>query len=316
MKWLAIAALLGACVLSPAPYDKPANIAGCMALAVAQCTMHDGCTDGFQSARVYGTPELCVARTMLPCVNSSQIRDTGQTPDQLATCTSQTAAADCSTYFENNPPPGCNAAGPDGTGTPCGTDNECKTGYCRIDTDAICGVCAAKPLIGATCVGGDCGRDLGCAKAATSSTGMCAAWVEEGDPCPDVLHPCAPTLTCYAGTCTKARLEGMTCDGMNISAPMCNSQLGLSCIASTCVKNTHVHAGESCGAFAGAVATCVAGATCIKASVTDLAGVCMGPAADGAACNDDPTIGPPCLTPAKCVAGVCTVPDSRTCRMH
>ena len=45
------------------------------------------------------------------------------------------------------------------------------------------------------------------------------------------------------------------------------------------------------------------------------------PAADGAACDNDPTIGPSCLTGAKCVvptgsggtAGTCTTPNASSC---
>jgi hypothetical protein len=53
---------------------------------------------------------------------------------------------------------------------------------------------------------------------------------------------------------------------------------------------------------------------------TSTTGTCAAPAVDGAACDNDPSMGPPCLAPAKCVpatstatAGICTVPDAATC---
>ena len=85
-----------------------------------------------------------------------------------------------------------------------------------------------------------------------------------------------------------------------------------------------VEAGSACGDIGAApvtgVADCTAGGACIKGSASATTGTCMAPAADGAACNNDNTIGPPCLAPAKCVptttggtAGTCTVPNATTC---
>jgi hypothetical protein len=69
------------------------------------------------------------------------------------------------------------------------------------------------------------------------------------------------------------------------------------------------------------VVDCKAGGLCVKAAPNDKTGVCKTAAADGAACDNDPAIGPPCLPPAKCVvpsgssgtAGTCTVPNAATC---
>ena len=69
---------------------------------------------------------------------------------------------------------------------------------------------------------------------------------------------------------------------------------------------------------------CQAGGLCAEplndAGTAANMGTCIAPAADGAACDNDPTKGPPCLAPAKCVptstsgtAGTCTVPDATKC---
>src|SRR5262249_38980130 len=100
--------------------------------------------------------------------------------------------------------------------------------------------------------------------------------------------------------------------------PGCNTQFGLSCINNACQPSVLALPGEPCGVLfvPTRTAVCVLGGACIKVNADDRSGTCVAPAPDGAACNDDETIGPPCLLPAKCVTGICTVPDPRRCRTH
>jgi hypothetical protein len=113
--------------------------------------------------------------------------------------------------------------------------------------------------------------------------------------------------------------------------PNCENSLGLVCIPAmkgsavgTCKAITLVAANAACGDVGSMPITgfteCQAGGLCKKAAPTDTTGTCVAPAADGMACDDDPTKGPPCLAPAKCVpsvkgmtAGTCTVPDASKC---
>jgi hypothetical protein len=75
------------------------------------------------------------------------------------------------------------------------------------------------------------------------------------------------------------------------------------------VAATFATAGEPCGALDGGVAGCSAGGDCQLEPQT-LRGHCVAAVADGAACGADAG---PCLLPAVCVAGVCTVADATKC---
>jgi hypothetical protein len=134
------------------------------------------------------------------------------------------------------------------------------------------------------------------------------------------------------GTCQKAGAAvGAACDGSRKTMASCDNDLGLVCIPTakgsavgTCQKITLVADGATCGAIGSmpitGFAECQAGGACIKGADGGTTGICMAPAADGAACDSDPTKGPPCLSPAKCLptadggtAGTCTVPDATKC---
>ena len=120
------------------------------------------------------------------------------------------------------------------------------------------------------------------------------------------------------------------------TAPSCDPQDGLACIptngkkgAGKCQAIQLVAAGQPCGELPGGTggtfmftsfATCEDGGQCVG---PDGAKACVAVAADGEACDNDPTVGKPCLSPAKCVtasgnvdagtAGTCTIPDATKC---
>jgi hypothetical protein len=95
---------------------------------------------------------------------------------------------------------------------------------------------------------------------------------------------------------------GAACDATLKTAADCDLDANLYCdkTTSTCQTYTFAATGSACGTGI----RCQAGATCI-------AKICVAPAADGAACDD--TAGPPCLTPARCVANVCTISADAMC---
>jgi hypothetical protein len=198
-------------------------------------------------------------------------------------------------------------------------------------------------VVGASCqVTADCGRDLACAIPSGATTGTCAAFVALNGACLTGVNPCAPGLSCVGdnptaspavnGTCLVAgSTVGAACDRSRATAAACDGNLGLTCIPTakgsqvgTCQAMSLVAAGATCGSIGAnpitGYAVCENGGLCVKAAPTDATGTCVAPVGDGEACNSDPTIGPPCLDPAKCVptadggtAGTCTLSNAANC---
>jgi hypothetical protein len=272
----------------------------------------------------------CETRTAVPCVSALGATGTGQTPVMLESCAAAYPSEACGDFLDDNPVAACTPpAGAGATGTACGASAQCASTFCAVAEYQVCGTCQPLPAVGAPCqVADDCGRDLACATPTGATSGTCAAYVASGDMCLSGVNPCASGLACVGddttamttGTCqaTEAAL-GAACDGSRKTAPNCEAGLGLVCIPTakgssigTCQNIQLVAPAATCGDLGAAPITgfadCEAG------------GVCVAAAADGAACDSDPTKGPPCLAPAKCVpasatgtAGTCTVPDATTC---
>jgi hypothetical protein len=221
--------------------------------------------------------------------------------------------------------------------------------FCALGPWETCGTCQPLPAVGATCYAqGDCGRNLACAKAAGATNtdpGVCANRVMMGGSCVTGQKPCASGLDCVGenamtmapGTCqVQGGAVGAACDTTSTTAANCNPNLGLRCIPDagtnkgpgTCQAITLVAAGMSCGVLPGAgvftsFAACEGGGRCVPSGMPGVPGTCMAPAADGAACDNNEKMGPPCLSPAKCVtgngnvdagtAGTCTLADATKC---
>jgi hypothetical protein len=320
MRWLVIVVCAG-CFTTPPPPDKPPN-PDCAAYAQAVCMERDRCSNDFTNLLVYGSEDECEAREVLSCNNSSQITNSGQTQTQFATCISQYASYACDAYEDDESPADCTASGPGANGSPCGVANECKSEFCLVPVNHICGTCAQPPTNGASCASNsNCGHDLAC----PSLTGICTPYVQLGQPCQTNVAPCDNGLSCTGdttttmGVCMTAGQLGDTCDGTRHTNPGCDATVGLSCNATTngtCVAIPLVGPGAPCGTINDVTTKCIAGGLCVKQAG---ATTCLATAGDGAACDSDPTIGPKCLEPAACVpsgsgtAGTCTVPDARMC---
>jgi len=323
-----VAIALAGCFTTPPRPDKQPNVDGCMLRAHVQCVQRDMCSGNFRNLHDFGDEATCEARIAVPCLNASQILDSGNTPDENAICVTELEADSCEDFFDNHPPNDCAPEGPGDVGTPCGVQSQCKDGFCQIAEDAICGTCQPAPGPGAPCVvEGDCGKDLACAIPTGETTGTCALWVHVGGACKTNVAPCELELSCVGdtgtamGTCMPSVTTiGASCDGSRAIIPTCDGQIGLVCIALvsntfTCQLIQFAAPGETCGNISSprSFVDCSGGGICVKASSTDKTGTCVGPAADGDACSNDPSIGPPCLQPAKCVDGVCTMADPRMC---
>jgi hypothetical protein len=115
------------------------------------------------------------------------------------------------------------------------------------------------------------------------------------------------------GTCQlEVATAGGTCDPKQATAPACSGSAGLTCDTQmlVCVPQPLASANQPCGLIGTTRTACSGGATC-SIPQGETTGVCVAPAADGAACNVDSA--PECETPARCVNGTCQLPGSMAC---
>ncbi len=297
----------------------------CAALAKARCALLDSCTNGVAIQSSYGDLATCEARQLLGCQINAATSSTSQTAGTLQACADVAGTTSCWDRSLNLLPAPCvPLPGALTEGQACIAAAQCASTWCTIQTNAVSGVCTALPKAGDSCATTSCGRGLECAKN-TAGAEVCFDPLAVGGAC-DKDHHCGPNVICVgltktaAGVC-KARgaTVGAACESTNKTLPDCATSLGLFCDSTGhCKAATAAKDAEACGITGtDTVAYCGAAGTCIKAAATDTAGVCKVPAADGTACDSDPSKGPDCLSPAKCVAatsgsttGICTLPKS------
>ncbi len=323
----------------------------CADQAHAICAEREKCSENsFYNDANYGSEADCETRAVLTCATALMAKDSSQTPAHIETCVAAYPSESCTDFYDNNPPAACiPLPGGLANGAPCGANGQCMSTFCATGPFETCGTCQPLPSVGATCyVQADCGRNLACAKAAGANAvdpGICATRVMMGGSCVTGKQPCASGLSCVGedamtmtpGTCQlEGTAVGAKCDTTAATEPTCNSQDGLACIPTngrkgvgSCQTIQLVGAGKPCAELPGGTGgtfmftsfgACEAGGQCIG---PDGAKTCVAAAADGAACDNDPTVGPPCLNPAKCVtssgdvdagtSGKCTVPDATKC---
>jgi hypothetical protein len=307
----------GGVTQTPPPQALPAGgMDACAAFVKATCAKRDSCSANGGTALMYGDAATCQSRELPKCLATLTAGGTSKTPALLMACTSSLAQQTCVDYFDNvltaacTPKPGTSA-----NGAACISSWQCASAFCSLAHTGVCGVCGPRPTAGASCAQTICGSGLLC----HSSTMTCEVAGAAGAAC-DKTMPCAAGLACVGNTATvkgSCKLEGsmvgVTCDPKSATAPGCNKDVGLYCDAATmkCVAFGTATAGQPCGLVAGKQVLCTAGGLCVGGSATT-AGTCSAAAKDAAACSA--TNGPPCLAPAKCVAGVCALPDPSTCR--
>ena len=316
----------------------------CADVAHAQCVKHEACSlASFANDHSYGSEADCEARVAPSCVNALAAQGTGQSPANIESCVAQYPNYSCTDFRDNNPSGAClPPAGTRANGAVCGANAQCTSTFCHIAQNETCGVCAAQPVADAPCsYAGDCGRNLGCAIASSATTGTCAARVASAGTCLTNTNPCQAGYACVgdnetnatSGTCqSQGNTLGAACDRSRKTEANCDAEFGLTCVPTaagssvgTCQAITLVGAGQTCGVLGSAPITgealCNAGGLCAKVNTSDATGTCVAAAADGAACDSDTSVGPPCLPPAKCVAitagttaGTCIVPDATKCQ--
>jgi len=313
----------------------------CAAQAQAGCTLRSGCSNTFAINHTFPDEMTCETRGAETCVSGQAAKGSSQTVAKIGDCATAYPTEACQDYFDNNPVAACApATGTLQVGEPCGASGQCQSAFCATGADQACGTCQPPPAVGTPCqIIADCGHDLGCAIPAGQVAGTCAAFAMAGQACLTNVAPCAAGLSCVGdnttamtmGKCaTAGSTVGSACDGSRKTEASCDGDKGLVCIPTakgsaigTCQNIQLVAPGAPCGNIGSAPITgyalCQAGGLCVIPTGAST-GTCVAAAADGAACDNDVTKGPPCLSPAKCVpatatatAGTCTFPDATKC---
>jgi hypothetical protein len=272
------------------------------------CSKLEACAP-FLIQTEFGDAASCKRRDQLLC-RSLLASGPGAGASNLEACAQAYAAASCDEIVSNKTPGVCDFHGSVAPGGACAETAQCSAGnYCNVALGMGCGVCAPRLRTGATCsADADCLAGVVCAKAGNAATGSCTVPGTQGAAC-DATHVCLATLACAAGTCTATLGAGAPCS----TTQPCDFLHGLYCNrTNVCAQIQTPAAGAPCGLFAnGTFAVCVASGKC-KMADGAATGTCEAPAADGVA-RCDAINGPPCLAPAACVNGACTLPDPAAC---
>jgi hypothetical protein len=297
------------------------------------CAKRTACSalENYNEILAFGDDPTCLTREALVCENNLHVAPSaiGSNITHIETCAQAYPAFSCSSFFQAGLPDRCVISGPDSVGAVCVSNGQCESDFCAVGEGANCGTCQTQPSAGDACVTRTgCGHDLIC------TANICVSPAADGQACLTNTLPCVSGDICMAddvptqtmGTCVPGgKTVGLACDSSRKTMASCDPTLGLVCsgTAGTCQLSVFVGSGETCGVTGPTngkiTSVCRGGGLCLKDS-TSSQGICVAAAADGAACNTDSTIGPPCLSPAVCVytnssstAGTCVVPDPRTC---
>lgn len=288
----------------------------CADLAAALCTQLATCASDAVPIR-FGDEVTCKAREAASCANSLTAASTGATPNSVEGCAHAFPTVSCPDLINNTLPAACQAqVGKVPVGGACAFNAQCGTQFCAVVRNTNCGVCAAQPNAGESCVDlSSCGPGLKCVN---GNTICAAAGTTAGAAC-DKDNPCGAGFSCVGskaaamtmGTCqTAADTLGAACDPKRQTSAGCDQNAGLACdpTSKTCAALQLADVGAACD---NAVTVCTAGASCVIPTGAN-AGTCVAPPADGQPC--DTASGPNCLNLSRCIAsgtgtsGVCMLP--------
>jgi hypothetical protein len=317
------ALLLIGCGASGVDIGNATIDSACGDIAKAKCDKVKSCTNGAGISRSWGDMTTCLAREKLSCTLVLQVPMNGNTPAATEQCVAAYASYSCADYFSNQPPAACIHMGTGPSGAPCAVDGQCQSGFCLGIKTALCGTCGDAPPEGASCLHDECAHGQNC----VSRSQACNTPGAEGAACDNNSAPCAADLQCAAtggtmtGTCvTTSSSSGAACNAA--MSTFCDGYKGLACSPShNCAEIPLGADGAPCGSISGAIfSECAGGGACYTATGIAQSGEmgnCKAPAADGAAC--DILLGPPCLSPARCVVGdggstgTCTLLSGNSC---
>jgi hypothetical protein len=274
----------------------------CADLAAALCARLQSCAPLARDRR-YGDAVTCGARVRLACQVAASAPGARATPAALSTCARSLPSAACGAVATEAALDECFPAGSREDGRPCGTSSQCASGYCRL-TGPSCGACGPRLAAGDPCTeSAQCRDRLVC-----SDQGLCVAPAAVEATCSPTSRPCEAHLACAGGVCLIPGAEGGACTDDEcgpLSGLWCDRPLGAS--RGQCRRMERAEAGARCGAMAGTVVVCTAGARCQPGA--DGLSRCMPPGDDGGGCGDDAQ-GRGCLAPAACRDRVCLLPAS------
>jgi hypothetical protein len=313
--WLALGLVLTACNGSNSGNGGTAAVSGaCGNLISAYCNKINDCSPSTITDE-FGDLATCVSRTSLSCAGFDQLPGTSWTSDKIEGCTAVISTSSCQDLSAGISSDACKS-GPGSlpNGSACGDNAQCAGGRCNKNTasdggfstqTSFCGKC--ETTTPSTC--GDAGACVSpqrCSYDSVARASRCVTPVGEGAAC-DTGIPCNTGLTCKNAVCVKRMGKDAPCE----TSSDCDSTLGLSCIEKTCQPPTHVGPGQAC---ASPSPRCSAGSDCIYSFSSDggSTSVCVTRAADNAACDESK--GPRCTSPARCLNGVCTLPDYAQCK--
>lgn len=298
----------------------------CADTAHARCTLLESCS-AVRVQVVYGDEATCESRIKQNCVNALAAPSTGNTPAATEACAQAYAGWACADFLDGaNVPQACaQVTGSLASGAACEFAGQCQSGFCAIVPGAACGTCAAPPKAGDSCAQlTTCGNNAGLT--CTQDTQTCVVLAAQGAACGKGA-PCGTGLSCVGadaatstqGTCQAAGTQaGATCDPQLKTAAGCSRDAGLTCNAQSkqCATITVVGGSQPCDDVNNQAQLCSAGGQCTE-TAAGKTGTCTAAAADGAAC--DTQAGPPCLSPARCIAsgtgtaGTCQLPTASAC---
>jgi hypothetical protein len=322
---IAIGASLAAATCGDVTPVTVSAVKACMDLAQALCTKRASCTNGAGITRANGDMSTCVSREELMCTTALAAPDSGNSPTLVEKCVADYATYSCTDFLNGNPPADCVPAGKRAANAPCTFNGQCASAFCGRSKNANCGVCQPAPAARDSCAASNCGHDQAC----TAASMICATYGAAGDAC-GTDTPCGAGLNCMGasasatgmGTCQAAATTAGAACGAGTAG--CDPAVGLFCggVAGgkTCMLTTFVGDGAPCGLMSdGTRVACKAGNcyTSGRMAGEGEVGTCKAFAPDGSAC--DAMLGPPCMTPARCVptgtgtAGTCSVPDATVC---
>jgi len=310
---------------APADSGAPGVAQACANQAAADCALRDSCTGGVANEITYGGAAACVSALTASCIANLGAPDTANTAAHVEGCAQAYPTESCTDWWANNTVAACRSpAGARTNGAVCGVNAQCASAFCFIGANSGCGTCHAPAMPGDPCqVSSQCQYSMDCPVVAPATSGVCTVRGGLGAACDDRL-PCDGGLACIGsnsatmvmGTCLAGQTTtGVTCNSQ--SGPGCDGELYLHCTSGTCQAEPLVADGQPCGDVGPAYVPCDAGGLCVKPAGSQT-GTCVGAAPVGAAC--DSVLGPPCLSPAKCISasgtgtsGTCRSPDPASC---
>jgi len=265
-----------------------------------------------QFGNQYGDEEGCVSRRLMLSVSAlfgpgsllktADIEACGRASGGEYSCD------DILRLFFENPviPADCRLRGELPNGTACAGSDQCKSGFCRYETNSGCGVCADRAAPGSAC-----STHAHCAEGFACQGGKCVAWVDRGGMC-DATRPCHTADVCDAtGVCSQRLSLGSMCDATRQD---CDVNTSCNRTTNVCTALGSYGLGLPCGFRSdGSLGLCNHGLKCKITNSTDYSGACVGAAKLAEPCFRTGPNGSQCESPLIC-AGTCVLPSTETCR--